>query len=58
MKCIISFTMDSNHSSKKKICLSKSQFNRNVSQQLICLDQLTKTNTMVALPVNSTSSSF
>lgn len=42
--------MESRNSSRKKICLSKSQFNRKIKQQLGCLDHLRKQKSVVALP--------
>lgn len=43
--------MESKNSSRKKICLSKSQFNRNIRQQIDCLDHLRTQQSVVALPV-------
>jgi len=45
--------MESRNSSRKKICLSKSQFNRKIKQQLRCLDHLRKQKSVVVLPVVS-----
>ncbi|CAI6376861.1 unnamed protein product [Macrosiphum euphorbiae] len=50
--------MESRNSSRKKICLSKSQFNRNIKQQLDCLDHLRTQKSVDALPVVTPCLSF